>query len=137
MIVGIQHVVARSGDASITAVSSLDQVVTIELELDEFESVRVALRTGSFYSALDPRGQPFNTGRLEIFDVDGAIATEHGYLVPPTSFADVMNQTREFFQLAWGKKADECRHLLYFRGSRILFAAPIRDLADVSCEVTV
>lgn len=135
MTVDIEQLIATSGDSSIVAVSSLNGIVTVELDIDEFESTRLIVRASSFFTSLDPRGEPFNTGFLDLCELDGKVATENGYFVPPVALADVMKQTTQLFQLAWGKKTDECRYLLYFRGSRILFAAPIREPGDVSCEV--
>lgn len=135
MVVDIENMIQLLGDCSIISVISKDQVVTLNLEADDFELARLTVKSSSFFSALDQRGKPFNHGILKLMPLNDEIDSKNGYYVPPQEFPQLMSQIKNCFQLAWGRRTQDCRHMLYFVGSQILFAAPIDRFHDVKCEL--
>ncbi len=136
----IQELLAKSEEAVLTDYEYRAGVLVITLRMPELDDqiVTIYVRTDILRATVpDNRGVPSRTCHLELTEVDALlIQDEHGIFLPHGDFRSLMNQVKDGYFLAYGRRAPSCRWVLRVVGMWPLLVCLVESLDQVSWSIT-
>jgi len=123
------------GDSRIIHFTFDGFLAKILIQLDEpDDTICVSAETDSLISRIhtdDLTGSLI--GSISVLDLNETLKSENGFFVPPTSFVDLMKQTRIGVNLAYGRRGFS--YVVNFSGYGLLLSLLLKDLSCISWQV--
>jgi hypothetical protein len=137
-MIDLEYLTRYSGDLILQEYSYSEEHLIIVLTLDEIEQdIKLTIKTEvlsfeTFY--LEKKEILFRTCRIQIDKLLNILSTEKGYYIPDINFEKLMKQTREKYNLAYGRKSTEMKYLFSLVGYDRLISCLVSDLEFIKIE---
>jgi len=135
----ITEIISKSGDAELLEYEYFEGKLIFRLRLDELEkdiSFQVKTNAMTFgISTLKNKDIALRTCRLELKDLELTLTSQNGYYTPGPRFENLMNETKNGYHLAYGKKVKDFKYILSIVGSTILMSCLLSNINDIEYDV--
>lgn len=130
-MIDINHILENSSDSVVESYFYSGNFLTINLTLGDLDkTIKLKIKTDSlsinnFY--LEKKEELFRTCRLELRMISEILNIKNNFYMPPNEFENIMKESKQKYNLAYGKKSSEIKYILYLIGYDILLACLIKD----------
>lgn len=125
----LKELLSNSGDSNLLSFQFNNGVAQIEFELDELdETVQLSIKSESIFF----KKETLNVCHLKLVKLSDLLQQNNGMYIPCSDFGQMMNETRERLNLAYGKKIKDYEYILQFRGYGVICAVLIENLDSIS-----
>jgi hypothetical protein len=133
----LEEIVARSGDSRLVSYGFSKGTLTFDLDMCDFDAcVTFRAATELVYAEhIDFANEFMRTCRLELVQLDGAIATSNDFFIPPVEFGLFMKDVRSGRHLAYGRRVSDARYLLHVVGHAHLLICLLRSKDDIEWKI--
>jgi hypothetical protein len=139
MTVTLDEIIAKSGDSEFLRYRYDDGILIVELELNELDMLAVFNISTKAVTAASPnlsdKDLPYRTCYINLLKLSETLTKDNGRYLPANDFPTLMKHEREGINLAYGKKGDDLKFILQFRGAEILLACLIGNKGDIQVDL--
>jgi len=131
-MVNLEYLISNSGDSILEDYLYSRGVLTITLNLTEINKIiKLRIKTehllfDKFY--LEKENIAYRTCRIEIQELSNILSIKNGVYIPSDTFGKFMNETKQNYNLAYGRKATDLKYIFSLLGYGRLVSCLLSDL---------